>query len=305
MLTHEINDMTQGYLDFLTWIRENGQTTAPRGQETIEIEDAIVTLTDPRVAMPAGVGRKLSLKILAAESMQWLGGFSDLTQLASASKGRFANFSDDGETLYGAYGPRAAYGLNRVVRVLAADPDSRQAVVSIWNNEETDVTKDLPCTLSWGFRIRDGKLNMSTTMRAWDAWTGVSYDLPGFTRIQSALAWALGVEVGTYTHHAHSLHIYTRDLEAIDRLQVGLDSTTQPPMLEDDLDTNLPDTDIITYDTPEDRWELIQTLAWAAYGGNTHVRLPPSFQWYADQLHPLARGEIVDSYGYVRRSKND
>lgn len=282
--------MNQGYLDLIDCVLSQGVKQSPRGMGTYEIENATVVLEDPRQAMPQCVGRKLSKKILAAESMQWLAGVSDLEQLASASRQKFKDYSDDGTRLYGAYGPRAYEGLRRAVRLLAEDPDSRQAVVSLWNNIEAEKTKDLPCTLSWAFRIRDGKLNMSTVMRSWDVWTGTTYDLPAMTRIQSAVAWALDVPVGTYVHTAHSLHIYESNMEAASNLVAATTPAKHPPMLGDDLAFEMESMNgVITSEmTPSDRWELIVDLAENTLR-NPDDWHPPSFQWFAAELKGLNR----------------
>ena len=48
-------------------------------------------------------------------------------------------------------------------------------------------------------------------MRSNDLWSGFPYDIFQFTCIQILLAMKLGVELGTYTHIADSLHMYERD----------------------------------------------------------------------------------------------
>jgi hypothetical protein len=55
-------------------------------------------------------------------------------------------------------------------------------------------------------------------MRSNDAWYGLSYDVFMFTTLQRTIADVLGIEAGPYTHHAYSLHVYERDLSAIDAL---------------------------------------------------------------------------------------
>src|SRR5262245_3758147 len=147
--------------------------------------------------------------------MQCIAGVSDLEQLRGVSAGRFGNYSDDGTRLHGAYGPRTAAGLARVVETLSIDHDSRQAVVPVWNGREDLHSKDVPCTLSWSFRLRANRLNMTTVMRSNDVWRGLAYDIPAMVRLQSAVAWALGARMGTYVHHAQSLHLYEADATSI------------------------------------------------------------------------------------------
>lgn len=293
-----ISDMNDGYIELLDKIIKRGTKRSPRGMVTYEVEDARVVLENPVEAMPVCDGRKLSKKILAAETIQWLSGVSDLAQLDGASKGRFSAFSDNGRTLYGAYGPRASHGLERAVDLLARDQDSRQAVVSLWNNQEAYKTLDLPCTVSWGFRIRDDRLNMSTTMRSWDAWTGLTYDLPAMTRIQSAMAWALGVDIGTYVHTAHSFHVYEANVEAIVDLAPSPAPAPQPPTFHD----TLGDADLeIDYPTASKRWAWVVERAFRAYQGEED--LPAPFAWYSDLLRDLPRHTFHAKDGYVLPSE--
>lgn len=214
-----IENLTADYVELANWLIRTGRPVAPRGQDTREVEDFSLTLTDPTASAPVGVGRKLSNKILAAEGLQWLGGFSDLAQLDGASNGRFSAFSDGGGVLYGAYGPRTFEGLKRAIRVLEEDKDSRQAVVPIWRPVESTRTKDLPCTLTWSFRIRNDELHMSTVMRSNDVFTGLAYDVPIMCRIGEAVAFALGLPFAQYHHTAQSFHVYSRDYEAIQRME--------------------------------------------------------------------------------------
>lgn len=286
-----IDNLTTDYVE-LTWlVARQGRPVAPRGQKTREIEDFSLTLTDPMISVPVGVGRKLSQKILAAEALQWIGGFSDLAQLASVSRGRFDDFSDDGITLYGAYGPRTFAGLERAIGVLEVDRDSRQAVVPVWRPVESTRTKDLPCTLSWSFRIRNGELHMTTNMRSNDVLTGVAYDIPSMCRIGDAVAFALGLPFTEYHHTAQSFHVYERDLEAVSNLTATDVPVAQPPMFTQGL-AEWFDEAVSFHQTPSDVWTIITALAANASGHHHHdstlnlikAPLPDGFQHFADVL---------------------
>ena len=73
-------------------------------------------------------------------------------------------------------------------------------------------TKDLPCTISLQYLIREGALHCIVYMRSNDLWLGFPYDVFCFTAFQTKLAMELGVKLGTYTHIAGSLHLYERNL---------------------------------------------------------------------------------------------
>lgn len=67
----------------------------------------------------------------------------------------YNKYSDDENTLNGAYGPRIKKCLPQIIDLLQSDPDTRRAVISIYceNNAGLD-SKDIPCTLNFHFLIR-------------------------------------------------------------------------------------------------------------------------------------------------------
>lgn len=282
MLVIPIPDLRRDYANLCDIVRTQGTASAPRGLPTLELRDVALVFDSPAAAtFPTKINRRLSPAIFSAELMQWLGGVSDLKQLTSTSAGRFKQYSDDGTRLYGAYGPRARRGLERAVRVLQNDVGSRQASVSLWRSLESDETKDLPCTLSWSFAIRDGKLTMLTNMRSNDVWTGLPYDVPAMARIQSAVAWALRVPAGQYTHVAQSLHIYESDIGKADTVvrnpePLAHNDPTIAPLLA-------PRFEVAT-NVPTERWAIIREAARMASRGMPHVHAL-DFTWYAEHLY--------------------
>jgi thymidylate synthase len=166
------------------------------------------------------------MAVAAAEALQLVGGFSDPRAMVQVSP-HFEKFLDGG-VLHAPYGPRVLPQLRRVVERLTADPSSRQAVVSIWDPVQdllVDGSRDYPCTTHLQFMIRDGALDLHTSMRANDAWHGHPYDVFQFTFLQQTLAGVLRVQVGRYFHHATSFHLYAPQLEQAAAVQVGDVST--------------------------------------------------------------------------------
>lgn len=69
------------------------------------------------------------------------------------------------------HGIRFSYGdLDDVVRQLSASPNTRQAYLPIWFPEDTGAVggKRVPCTLGYHFAIREGKLDITYSMRSTD-----------------------------------------------------------------------------------------------------------------------------------------
>lgn len=155
---------------------------------------------------------------------------SDSLDFISYYAPSYDRFSDDNETLYGAYGKRIfknnkndndsfhiENGIGSVIRKLRLDPDSRQAIALIWQKKDMHVneTKDLPCTINLQFLIRDNKLHMITNMRSNDVWLGSTNDIYCFTLIQELVASELGIDLGFYQHNSGSMHLYEKNIEKI------------------------------------------------------------------------------------------
>lgn len=103
--------------------------------------------------------------------------------------------------------------LSKVIDLLKKNPTTRKATISIYDGKEIDTySKDTPCTYAVQFTILDSKLNMSVLMRSNDLWYGFCNDQFCFSMLQQRVALLLDLEVGTYYHFAHNLHLYNDKL---------------------------------------------------------------------------------------------
>ena len=159
-------------------------------------------------------GRKANIFATLAETLWVLAGRDDLEFIGYYLQ-RIASFSDDGIVLHGAYGPRLKnwQGINQfteVLRVLRNDPDSRRAVMILFDpaRDFDSKRKDIPCNNWLQFSIRDQKLHMRVTSRSMDVIWGSTINVFEWTVIQELLSHQLGISPGTYTHFVGSLHLY-------------------------------------------------------------------------------------------------
>lgn len=200
----------------------HGREAAPRGKETREQIAGQYT-----VPMPSYVSLKsrgVNLPFLLAEPAWILAGSNRASELTPFMKA-YANFSDDGIFLAGAYGPKVVDQFGYVVESLAADPDSRQAYMNIWR-ERPRGAKDIACTTGMQFLVRDDRLNMVVTMRSQDIVQGFTYDVFTFSCVANAVRLLLKAhgeehplggkreyELGDLTVTAGSLHLYRDPFE--------------------------------------------------------------------------------------------
>jgi thymidylate synthase len=181
--------------------------------ETHEVLGAHLCLSNPRRRLVHVPGLRVLNPAFAVAEAVWILSGSDADWILQYNQA-LQRFTDDG-TLQGAYGPRlrAWAGdvdqLDRVRTLLTRDPQSRQAVVQLFDpSRDWAGHRDVPCTLGYRFFVRDGALVMYTTMRSQDLWLGFPYDVFAATLIQELLAAWLGVGLGAYHHHVDSLHLY-------------------------------------------------------------------------------------------------
>jgi len=233
------SSFTEAYHDLLLDVYENPDFfSAPRGQKIKEKLGASFRITNPRDRLPFVPQRDFSVAYYVAESLWYLSG-SDSTSWISNYSSFWKNISDDGATANSAYGSRIFAPHSRiaasvdpswnqwkyVIDELSSDPDSRRAVVHIRSPQDSILAKkDVPCTLSLQFFLRNDKVHMVTSMRSSDLILGIAYDVPAFTLFQELLASELSIVLnkkiglGDYTHISNSLHIYEKHFDMVKKI---------------------------------------------------------------------------------------
>lgn len=138
---------------------------------------------------------------------------------------KLPEFAGRGETYYGAYGHRlrSNLGLDQIedaYQALAADPNSRQVVLQIWDGQKdmpnldgSPRGSDIPCNVAAMLKVRNGKLEWLQIMRSNDIFRGTPHNIIQFTCLQEVMAGWLGLEVGSFVLVADSLHMYEHDSE--------------------------------------------------------------------------------------------
>ena len=198
----------------------------PRGSKVKELIAPTLVLRNPRARLLGIKARKADYGFAVGEFLWYWNGRQDLESLAYYNK-RAPSFSDDGKTVNSAYGYRIRvdnkyYGSTQwraCKKTLLADVDSRRALLIINNSFDNiraveEGSKDVPCTLSLQFFIRNNRLILHTHMRSNDIIWGLTYDLFSFSLLQEAMCLELnaegmpGLELGEYIHTAGSLHLY-------------------------------------------------------------------------------------------------
>lgn len=166
------------------------------------------------------------------EALWMLAGREDVALPASYAS-NIRNYSDDGKTLWGAYGYRwrHAFGYDQLRTIaceLKLNPDSRRCVLSMWSPATDDTRpfnvgsmnhdlyvagnggKDVPCNTQAYFRIVEGRLDMTVTNRSNDIlWGAFGANAVHFSVLLEYMAARVGVPMGRYFQFTNNLHLYT------------------------------------------------------------------------------------------------
>ena len=188
----------------------------PRGRDVREkigiqykydLSNSVITLAE----------RNMNYGFMFAEAAWILSGRNDLDYITKYMKS-YSNYSDDGLTLNGAYGPKIVDQLSWCKEQIVKDKDTRQSFLNIWR-ERPAKSKDIPCTTSIQFLVRDNVLHLVVNMRSQDVLLGFCYDVFVFSMIARAMQLMLletkskDVDLGICTVNVGSFHLYDSDYD--------------------------------------------------------------------------------------------
>lgn len=212
-----------------------------------EISPSLIILTNPlaRISLSKKRGKSFS----PFGELLWYLNASDELNFIKYYIPDYRKCSDNGVELFGAYGPRIFNPrlennqFQNCYEKLKKKPDTKHAIIQILRSEDLfSETKDLPCTISLQFLIRNKKLFLHVNMRSNDALFGLSHDLFCFTYLQEIMARKLNIGLGEYYHYTSSLHLYEDKLDdAQAYLKEGFQSTmlNMPEMPTNKIDESL------------------------------------------------------------------
>lgn len=205
-------------------ILARGTVIGVRGALTHELQHVSITLRNPLERCIVVPERHNNPFAAIYESLWVIAGRNDIADL-SAYLPRAPDFSDDGSTWRAGYGPRLRNwrGVDQVAAVvstLQAEPESRRAVISLFDPAlDNEPSKDIPCTNWLQFLCRDGVLDLAVTVRSNDLIWGFSgINTFEWSVLHEMVASWLGVAVGTVTYFIGSLHLYERHVHRAERM---------------------------------------------------------------------------------------
>lgn len=193
---------------------------------TKELLHAVFTIGDPRQRWVVSRRPALNIAFAIVEVVWIMTGRNDLAFLEAWNR-RLHRYVGGGPLLHGAYGHRlrCRLGMDQLTRAyqaLSRRPDTRQAVLQIWDSsvdfpqpDGSPADQDIPCNVLSLLKVREGKLDWLQIIRSNDIFLGAPYNFVQFTCLQEVLAGWLGIDCGAYHQVSDSLHMYVSDEESV------------------------------------------------------------------------------------------
>ena len=203
----------------------------PRGMEVHEILNCIIEVQKPNMNMFKSEHRSSPEKYIAAELLFYFSGTKKVDFIENYAS-MWTQLKNEKNEVHSAYGylifkEENDYQYTQyewVIETLKKDKDSRQAFMHFNKPyHQYDGNKDQVCTLTALFHIREDKLHMTLNMRSNDVIIGFMTDFTFFNLLHQQVYLHLKkyykkLQMGIYTHTSHSMHLYAKHYELVEKM---------------------------------------------------------------------------------------
>jgi thymidylate synthase len=224
------------YLDLLRRIQTEGAIKSDRtgtGTKSVFGHQMRFNLSE---GFPCLTTKKLHLRSIIIELLWFLSGDTNVKFLRDNRVSIWDEWADENGDLGPVYGHQwrswpARDGssidqIERLVKGLKENPDSRRHIVSAWNVADVDQMALPPCHCLFQFYVAEGKLSCQLYQRSADAFLGVPFNIASYALLTMMLAQVCDLEPGDFVHTFGDAHLYSNHFE-----QAQLQLTREPKAL--------------------------------------------------------------------------
>lgn len=213
-----VTGINEAYPALIDLMKEEGGYEESRNGPVLSLPyPVLLTSTQPADRVLLDPTRDANPFFHFIEALWMLAGRNDVA-LLSQFNSRIAEYSDDGKTLYGAYGYRWRRGfmvdqLNNIIDLLREDRTTRRAVLTMWQPFDlAHDSKDKPCNTHIYFRVYMDDLEMTICNRSNDLlWGMLGSNYVHFSILHEYVARSIGKFQGCMHQFTNNLHVYTND----------------------------------------------------------------------------------------------
>jgi len=109
-----------------------------------------------------------------------------------------------------------------VTEKLQENPTSRRAIAITWIPSVDTKVNEVPCMMLDDFKLRDGKIHLTTLFRSHDFGGAYPANLYRLSKLLEYVADRVGTEPGTITTISISAHIYDHDWDMVENIVKGI-----------------------------------------------------------------------------------
>jgi thymidylate synthase len=250
------------YHDLLTRILDEGVYKSDRtGTGTYSIFGHQMRF-DLRAGFPVVTTKKVHLKSVIVELLWFLRGSTNVRWLQERGVTIWDEWADESGELGPIYGyqwrswpapdGRHIDQIERVIRSIRENPDSRRHIVSAWNVADIDDMALPPCHTLFQFYVAEGRLSCQLYQRSADVFLGVPFNIASYALLTHMVAQVTDLEVGEFVHTLGDAHLYANHIEQA-KLQLQREPRPLPTLRLDPSvrkidDFDLDDIEVVGYD---------------------------------------------------------
>jgi len=227
------------YLDLLDYTLKNGSFKSDRtGTGTLSVFGYQMRF-DLGQGFPLLTTKKLHLKSIIYELLWFLRGETNTRYLNEHGVSIWNEWADaNGELghIYGyqwrswpGYQGEKTDQIERVIRSIKENPDSRRHIVSAWNVADLANMNLPPCHILFQFYVADGKLSCQLYQRSADIFLGVPFNIASYSLLLMMVARETGLQPHEFIHTLGDAHLYMNHVDQA-RLQLSREPRALPSM---------------------------------------------------------------------------
>ncbi|HEY5046742.1 MAG TPA: thymidylate synthase [Rhizomicrobium sp.] len=178
---------------------------------------------DLAAGFPLVTTKKLHLKSIVYELLWFLRGDTNVGWLREHGVTIWDDWADKDGELGPVYGRQwrswpapdggAIDQIDRVVKEIARNPDSRRLIVTAWNPADVDRMALPPCHCLFQFYVAQGRLSCQLYQRSADIFLGVPFNIASYALLTMMVAQVTGLEPGEFVHTLGDAHLYLNHLD--------------------------------------------------------------------------------------------
>jgi len=196
------NNFERKYRTLVSDILNNGELRNTRTGQTRAVFNKVIShkLDD---GFPMLTGRKINLKTIAVE-FEWMLWGKSLAWMQQQGVHIWDAWEGKGTIPYGHYIQRQ---WNAAKNILINEPQSRRAIIEMWQHNDINNYALPPCYHTLQFYISGGCLNLSVAFRSSDVAIGLPHDIPVLALFLKQMSKEINVHAGELTCMLVDAHI--------------------------------------------------------------------------------------------------